>query len=230
MLKERENATYILEERQKYAKDYLRMLEDMVDGHQAPNSSEMSSLINEDKQYFTAIFDSVFISYVCRHKDCGYYGSNSDWVKQANRYKLRCPRCARLCRPFADSQGASSLHPFQKVLAVIDPITQRIFALPTTWPDTASDEFPCNMAVTQARKIMSEGNAEAESRFKSNADECLRNLLQKVGLPPSMQHYQGILPEARHIFESAAGFGAEAIAHLASSGYRGAILPTEVSE
>ena len=167
---------------------------------------------------------------MCRYKGCGYYGSNSDGVKQANHYKFRCPRCARLYRPFAEKQGASTLFPFQTVLTVIDPITQRIFALPTTWPDTASDELLCNMAVIQARKIMSDGDAAAESRFKANANECFHNLLQKVCLPPSMQHFQGILPEARHILESAAGFGAETIAHLATNGYRGAILPQEVNE
>ena len=86
------------------------------------------------------------------------------------------------------------------------------------------------MAVTEARKIMSEGDADAESKFKANANECLRKLLQKVGLPPSMQRVQGVLPEARHILESATGFGSGAVAHLAARGYRGAILPPEVSQ
>ena len=115
------------------------MLEEMVDGHQSTKYGDLSALLEEDKQYFTAISDSVFISYVCRHKDCGYYGSNSDWVKQVNHWKFRCPRCARLYRPFAEKQGVSTLLPFQKVLAVVDPFTQRISALPTTWPDAASD-------------------------------------------------------------------------------------------
>ena len=66
-------------------------------------------MINEDKQYLTAIFDAVFISYVCRHKDCGFYGAISDWIKEANHYRFRCPRCARKYRPWIERQGASEL-------------------------------------------------------------------------------------------------------------------------
>ena len=49
MLKERNNAKYILEERQRYAKDYLRMLEEMVDGHQSTKYGGLSALLAEDK-------------------------------------------------------------------------------------------------------------------------------------------------------------------------------------
>ena len=82
-------------------------------------------------------------------------------------------------------------------------------------------------AVVEARRIINEGDAEAESRFKANANVCLRNLLQKTGLPPTMQHCQGVLPPARDILLSASGYGSEAVAHLAANGYRGAILPRE---
>ena len=177
-----------------------------------------------------AIFDTVFISYVCRHKACGFYGANSDWVKQSNHYRFRCPRCARQYRPWVDRHGASELYPFQKILSIVDPITQRTFMLPAAWPDTQSDEFLCNMAVVEARKIISEGDAEAESRFKANANECLHNLLQKIGLPPTMQHFQGVLPTARDILLSASGYGSGAVAHVAANGYRGAILPPAVCQ
>ena len=96
-------------------------------------------------------------------------------------------------------------------------------ALPTTWPDTASDEFLCNVAVTQARKIMSEGGAAAESRFKANANECLHNVLQKVGLPPSMQLPRRTTSGTTHPGECGG------IRHRRNcNGYRAAILPREV--
>ena len=144
--------------------------------------------------YLMAIFDTVFISYVCRYKDCGFYGSSSDWVKETNHYRFRCPRCARRYQPWIERQGATALYPFQKVLSIIDPLTQRTLMLPTTWPDTQSDEFLCNQAVIEARKIISDGDAEAESRFKANANTCLHNLLKMIGLPPTMQHYKEIPP------------------------------------
>ena len=101
--------------------------------------------------------------------------------------------------------------------------------LPTTWPDTHSDEFLCNQAVIEARKMISDGDAEAESRFKTNANTCLHNLLTKIGLPPTMQHFTEILPPARNILLSAHGFGTSAVAHLAATGYRGAILPPNMN-
>ena len=97
--------------------------------------------------------------------------------------------------------------------------------LPTTWPDTHSDEFLCNQAVIEARRLISEGDAEAESRFKSSANTCLHNLLTKVGLPPTMQHFTEVLPPARDILLGARGYGSPAVAQLAAKGYRGAILP-----
>ena len=45
-----------------------------------------------------------------------------------------------------------------------------------------------------------------------------------------MQHFQGVLPGARDILLSASGFGTEAVAHLVANGYRGAILPPDVSQ
>ena len=204
------------------------MLEHLAGDNETEGPTSISTMISEDKQYLTAIFDTVFISYVCRHKDCGFYGANSDWVKETNHYRFRCPRCARRYRPWVDRQGASELYPFQKVLSIIDPLTQRTLMLPTTWPDSQSDDFLCNQAVIEARKIISDGDADAESRFKANANECLHNLLKKIGLPPTMQHYKEILPTTRDILLSAKGFGDEAVAHLAANGYRGAILPTDI--
>ena len=182
--------------------------------------------LHDDQQYLTAVMDSVFISYVCRHADCGFYGSNSDW----NKWAFRCPCCGRQCRPYAAKQGASALFPFQKVLTVVDPITQRIFAVPTTWPDTASDSFLGNQAIVQARKMLSEGDADAESRFKSSANASLHDLLVKVGLPPTMQHFKGAQPGVRHILQPATGFGTCSIDRLEQIGYRGAFLPKELAE
>ena len=77
--------------------------------------------------------------------------------------------------------------------------------------------------------MISDGDAEAESRFKTNANTCLHNLLTKIGLPPTMQHFTEIMPPARDILLSAHGFGTAAVAHLAANGYRGAILPPNMN-
>ena len=75
MLKENEHAAYILEERQKYARGYIATMEHLAVDNETEGPTSMSTLINEEKQYLTAICDTVFISYVCRYKDCGFYGS-----------------------------------------------------------------------------------------------------------------------------------------------------------
>ena len=230
ILKEREEAAWVAQAREVEAKRYVAMLNNLRDEADGIQVERIERLVTVDTQYFTTIFETVHISYVCRFKECGFYGSNSDWLKHESSYQFRCPRCAKRYRPFAGRHGASELHPFQKVLSIVDPVTQRILAVPTTWPDTAADEFLGSQALIEARKIHSAGNPEEEARFKQTANTELHNLLLKVGLPPTMQHFKGATIEARHILQPAVGYGPAAIQRLDEVGYRGAILPADLAQ
>jgi hypothetical protein len=45
-------------------------------------------------------------NYLCRHKDCRAYMPNSQWVKQLEFEKFRCPLCTREFSPGRKAQTA----------------------------------------------------------------------------------------------------------------------------
>ena len=114
MLEDRRHAAYILEERQRHARAYLRLLEDMAEDVSLSVAPEVQSLVDTDASYLTAVFGSVFLSYVCRQPTCAYYGSNADWVQKEGRYQFRCPHCGRRCRPLSALNAPGNCYRFRK--------------------------------------------------------------------------------------------------------------------
>ena len=164
LLSEQAEAPRVLRERIKYVNAYHAAL-DWAETYLESTALEAhGSFKAKDHSYLTAVLDNICISFVCRYPDCRFYGSNSDWVKHNERYKLRCPKRGKQYQRWVKQRGATTLLPFQKVVSILDPYTHRVSAVPATWPSSGEDDFLGKLALAQARKLMTKNDAMLKFR------------------------------------------------------------------
>ena len=104
-----------------------------------------SRLLASELQYLTKVAESTVISFICRHRDCLYFGDNATWLKHEDKHWFRCPVCARQYTPW---KSGDNLIPAQKVFATWKPDSpvgsdaeMEKVAFLCTWPPSAEEHF-----------------------------------------------------------------------------------------
>jgi len=135
------------------------------------------TLSSTEAGYLTEIAHGVTISFMCRQKGCLFFGKNDQWIKHVESEHFRCPQCGERYRPWSFGKGE---FPAQKVLHVVDPVTQVDCIIPCTWPGSDEDKWLNNMVEIRARDIQTDGDLRA---FMERSAVNLSELLTKVGTP-----------------------------------------------
>lgn len=170
-----------------------------------------------ETDFLTSVCKSIQVSYLCRKKDCGFYGMNDQWVQHATKYHFRCPHCAMQYYPWKD---APKWYPFQKVISVSHPGTGERWVIPALWPASAEDSWLQDMMQATASKIESEDDLEA---FLTGKIQSLEVLLSNAGIPAVFKKFT-MKQDVKWLLDSAAGFGQTQYGKLAEEGYWGNIL------
>jgi hypothetical protein len=170
-----------------------------------------------ETDFLTSLSDTIQVSYLCRKKDCGFYGMNDQWVKHETRYHFRCPRCGMQYSPWKD---AAKFYPFQKVISITHPSTGERWVIPAKWPDSAEDSYLQDLMRAKAMKIETDADL---NDFVQGKIESLEKMLQNIGIPAAFQQFK-LSSDTKYLLNTTNGFGKTQYTKLEEDGYWGNIL------
>ena len=126
----------------------------------------------------------VTLSFVCRYLECLFFGQNDGmtWPQEIGHYRFRCPSCGKKAAPWTTISG--QIEGLAFVLMIIDPLTEEVTHIPTTWPPSQEEQWLNNMIELTARDIQSDADVEAW-RNKSALD--IHNLIQRERIPKAFK-------------------------------------------
>ena len=119
---------------------------------------------------------------MCRKSFCGYFGSNSDWVKHIERWKFRCPMCGYQHAPWATSDGGETGEAdvaAARILSVVCPETGTMKHIPTTNPATHDEQWLNKQIEIAALKIETQSDLD---QWYAKASVDYKKLLEKESL------------------------------------------------
>ena len=174
-----------------------------------------------ETDYLTAVTKAIQVSYMCRKRDCGFYGMNDQWVQHDTKYWFRCPHCATQYMPW---KADKKFYPFQKVVSVSHPLTGERWVIPALWPDSAEDNYLQQLMLVTASNIQAQGDLDA---FMEGKVQDLNVLLGNVGVPGIFKRFEMTM-WVKDVLRTCAGYPASQYAKLEEAGYHGNILDPKV--
>ena len=170
-----------------------------------------------EADFLTSVTKSIQVSYMCRKKDCGFYGMNDQWVKHETTYHFRCPHCATRYTPWKEQP---KFYKFQKVISVSHPATGERWVMPALWPASEADDFLQKMMVVTASNMQTVADVEA---FVQGNIQALDAMLANAGQPAIFKRFT-LSQEVTAMLQTCAGYGSKQFAELEEHGYYGNIL------
>ena len=158
------------------AKDWLEQLEKAAADPSHACSTDARTLMATEASYLTQLMDGVWWSYLCRRKECCFFGQNNvmTWIKHSRHYYFRCPMCATQHMPHAHRD---SFVKGKRVLTLYSPLTDnhpRYIMCEN--PPSEDDRWLNNMVELQARDIKT---AEDVQSWVNRSALDLENLIKK---------------------------------------------------
>ena len=139
----------------KIVEDWLATVERCANDPSFAASTDARTMSAEEASYFAKIADGICFSYLCRKKDCMFFGANNaqTWIKSKSKYQFRCPMCGYQHLPFA-THGDDV--PAKRILTVVDPLTGEMLHIPSENPASDDERFLNNQIELTARDIQTQ--------------------------------------------------------------------------
>ena len=135
------------------------------------------TITQQEAQFLTVVATGTTISFLCRYRDCGFYGANHQWLEHCAKHEFRCPWC---CRKYFPWRVADNLVPAQKMVYVSDLGSGAPLCFPATWAPNQDDGYFNNLLELEARNI---DTAEAAQAFIRRDPADLQKLLKGYTTP-----------------------------------------------
>jgi hypothetical protein len=121
--------------------------------------TDARSMSAEEASYFAKVMEGIYFSYLCRKKNCMFFGGNNveTWIKEIKGYRFRCPLCGYKHSPW--KTGSEDV-PAKRVLTITSPLTGEVMHIPTENPVSEDEKWINNMIEATAQKIENEGDAQ----------------------------------------------------------------------
>ena len=122
-------------------------------------ATDARTMSAEEASYFSHVMKGVQWSYLCRKKQCMFFGGNNveTWIKANAGYKFRCPMCGYLHQPW--KTGSDDV-PAARVLTVAHPITGELMHIPTVNPESKDEGWLNQMIEVTARNMQTEDDVQ----------------------------------------------------------------------
>ena len=176
-------------------------------------------LRTEAISYMNKLTEHMALSYLCRYPACGFFGMNSQWVRQLDREYFRCPICGLGYAPWSQANGQVLA---QKVVTIVSPVDGTTMHIPCIWPDGAADSYLHKLIEAKAEESVNMtdfGNLVAEGSV-AQVDAFAR----RVGIPSSFVRLE-MPQECKWRLESTSiKFPASQYEHLVRNGIYGAMM------
>ena len=175
------------------AKNYLRELELCVHDPTYTVTPAGHTLTGEEASYLTSIARGVTVSFMCRQKDCLFWGMNDadTWIKDSGRYHFKCPLCGTFFQPGVWSEKVVEAN---FMFGMTDPVTGEMSSFPCVWPVSEETDWIYKQAELEARQIKTRADVDAWHN-KSKVD--LSELLKKQRVPASFERLPYSCPDER---------------------------------
>jgi hypothetical protein len=202
---------------------YLENLEKMARSVEEPLRHEALQFTATEAEYFTKVSENICISFLCRRKECLFFGRNDMWIKEADHRHFRCPLCGMRYQPWVEKMGWVKA---SKVLMLEDPIGGTSVVLPCSWPQTAEDNW-----IMQQTELFAKTVAKPEwtaQQYLNDSSLRLHDLLARVGSPMAFQRFE-LRDEVVNLIMTCSGYGLESVEQL-RGGFDGQRLPLRLTE
>jgi hypothetical protein len=113
----------------------------------------------EETSYFTKVMEGIHLSYLCRKKNCMFFGGNNveTWIKLIKGYQFRCPFCGFKHSPWKTEPDDVEA---KMVLTLTNPMTGQLMHIPTETSESQDEKWINNMIEATARDIQNDGDAQ----------------------------------------------------------------------
>ncbi len=126
----------------------------------------------------THITKSVCLSYLCRQKNCGFYGYNHQWLKHISHEWFKCPACGARYYPW---QMTDQTWPANRLLSLPDCNGKRV-AVPILWPSTEEDRWFNRQIEAYAETVGLIDKKDARPFIRRSVHE-IQALMDASGIP-----------------------------------------------
>ena len=122
-------------------------------------ATDARTMSAEEASYFSHVMKGVHWSYLCRKKQCMFFGGNNveTWIKANADYHFRCPMCGYLHQPW---KTTSDDVPAARVLTVTHPLTGELMHIPTVNPTSEDEAWLNQMIEVTARDMKTEDDVQ----------------------------------------------------------------------
>lgn len=175
----------------------------------------------QDGTYLTFLSDTMAACFVCRRRDCRWYGLNHEWLEHATSYHFRCPKCRMAYEGFKDAGGAKLL-PGNKVLATWELGAREVNRSLLAWwkgENQVEEYLAAQMEITYA-------NLRSTKDLKDWRSDCttkLSDLLERYSAPAVFRKFEWD-HSLDYITENSPGFHPSQYTRLQKEGFHGAIF------
>ena len=158
--------------------DYVRVIEQGAANPRLADLQMGRTLRCDALSYLNKMTEHMVLSYLCRFPECGFFGMNSQWIKQIDREQFRCPICGGLYQPCSVAKGQVSA---AKVISITSPITAEVMHIPCVWPQGAEDSYLSKLIEAKAEEVISIADF-GEATSAGNC-EAIDTYARQVGIP-----------------------------------------------
>ena len=122
-------------------------------------STDARTMSAEEASYFSHVMKGMHWSYLCRKKQCMFFGGNNveTWIKENKGYRCRCPMCGYLHQPWKTTPDDV---PAARVLTVTHPLTGELMHIPTINPAAEDEGWLNQMIEVTARNMQTEDDVQ----------------------------------------------------------------------
>jgi hypothetical protein len=178
-----------------------------------PNGHTMKS---EEALWLSNLAHGIEFCYVCRHKECLYFGLNSEWVRHKHKEWFKCPACGKKYSPQSTAHGEVDRLAF--VLQLPNVLTGDMNLIPTNWPPSDETGWICKMIEIEARKVKTQADIEL---WRAKSALNLQELINAQRIPLNFEEMTPD-PEIDGLFSEAWAW-----TEFKQRKYRGTFLPKE---
>jgi hypothetical protein len=157
--------------------DYFVELQRAADDPTYGGTIDGRVLCARDLSYFTSIAEGIELCFCCRNRDCLYFGLNSQWLQQGEKYNFRCPICIDEYKPDSTKKGQV---PFAFVISMTDLETGKKVQIPAVWPSSQDMGWLNKQIEVQAVNVQTETDLE---HYVNRGTYDLHALLAKEAVP-----------------------------------------------
>ena len=102
---------------------------------------------------------------------------------------LRCPNCGEVSKLWSESKRSRTgnvipLLPYQKVISIVDIVSDQLYAVPCKWPFEYEDAWLLDQAQMHAANL---GTIADVDQYLSQTQADLHTVLERIGVPLGMR-------------------------------------------